>query len=130
MVRVDLVQQGVPAAAVAEIAANMGISKEKIYVTLGFPRATIERKAREHQRLSTSESERLVGIARLIGQIDQIVRESGDPQAFDAARWVAAWLDRPLPALGGRKPGTLMDTAEGREIVAGLVAQIQSGAYA
>ena len=76
------------------------------------------------------QGERVMGMLRLIGQVDEIVRESGDPTDFNAARWVAGWLNRPLPALGGRVPATLMDTAEGREIVAGLIAQTQSAAYA
>lgn len=130
IVRVDLVRSGVPADVVTVIAAAMGIAKTKLYSTLGVSRATVERKVRERKRLSPDDGERFLGIARLIGQVDQIVRESGDPEGFDAARWVAAWLDRPLPALGGRRPATLMDTADGREIIAGLIAQIQSGAYA
>jgi putative toxin-antitoxin system antitoxin component (TIGR02293 family) len=128
--RVDVVRNGVPAEAVGVIAGDMGIAKERVYATLGMPRATIERKTRERQRLSADEGDRVVGLARLIGQVSDIVRQSGEPRGFDAAHWVAAWLDRPLPALGGRRPGSLMDTAEGREIVTGLVAQIQSGAYA
>ncbi len=130
MLRVELVRTGVPPEALGLIAQDMGISKDQLYTTLGVPRATMERKLRERRRLNQDESERVVGIARLVGQVDQVVRESGEPKGFDAARWVAAWLDRPLPALGGVRPGTLMDTGEGREIVAGLVAQIQSAAYA
>jgi len=128
--RIGLVRSGVPAAAMGIIAVDMGIAKEKLYVTLGMPRATIERKARHQQRLSPDEGERVIGLARLIGQVDQIIHESGNPDGFDSARWVAAWLDRPLPALGGHRPGTLMDTAEGREVVARFIAQMQSGAYA
>ncbi len=35
-----------------------------------------------------------------------------------------------LDALDGKTPGDFMDTANGRTLVAGLVAQMQSGAYA
>ena len=42
----------------------------------------------------------------------------------------SSWLQRPHSALGGQPPGELMDTADGRALVAGLVAQMQSGAYA
>lgn len=128
--RVHLVERGVPAEALGDLAHAMGIAKEKLYATLGLPRATMDRKARQQQRLSQDESERVVGLARLIGQVEQLVYESSDVESFSAARWVATWLDRPLPALGGLRPASLMTTAEGREIVAGLVAQMQSGAYA
>jgi uncharacterized protein (DUF2384 family) len=79
--------------------------------------------------LSQDESERALGIARLIGLVEKIVGESGEPAGFDAARWTAAWLERPNNALGGKTPGDFMDTADGRALVAGLVAQMQSGAY-
>lgn len=130
MLRVDMVKQGVPPEALSVLARDMGISKEHLYATLGVPRATMERKLRQRRLLSPDESERVVGIARLVGQVEQMVHDCGDFEDFDAARWVAAWLDRPLPALAGSRPGALMDTAEGREIVANLVAQMQSGAYA
>jgi putative toxin-antitoxin system antitoxin component (TIGR02293 family) len=130
MGRVALVKQGVPAEALGLLAADMGITKEQLYATLGVPRATMERKVRQHRRLNQDESERVVGVARLVGQVEQMVRESGNLEGFDAARWVAAWLQRSVPALGGSRPGDLMDTAEGREIVSSLVAQMQSGAYA
>ena len=130
MGRVALVKEGVPSEALGLLAADMGITKEKLYATLGVPRATMERKVRQRRRLNQDEGERVVGVARLVGQVEQMVRESGVLEGFDAARWVAAWLERPVPALGGARPGDLMDTAEGREIVSSLVAQMQSGAYA
>jgi putative toxin-antitoxin system antitoxin component (TIGR02293 family) len=130
MGRVDLVKQGVPPEALGLLAADMGITKERLYATLGVPRATMERKMRQGRRLNQDESERVVGVARLVGQVEHMVRESGDPEGFDAPRWVAAWLERPLAALGGARPGELMDTAEGRDIVSSLVAQMQSGTYA
>jgi putative toxin-antitoxin system antitoxin component (TIGR02293 family) len=130
MERLALVRDGVPAELLGDLAAAMGIAKDKLYAILGVPRATMERKARAGQRLNPDESERIVGLLRLIGQADRIVRESGNPEGFDAARWVAAWLDTPVPALGGQRPATLMDTVDGRELVSGIVAQMQSGAYA
>ena len=128
--RVDLVKRGAPPEAVDLLAQRMDITKERLYTMLGMPRATIKRKRREQKRLSQDESERIVGVARLVGQVEQMVRVSGEPRGFDAGRWVAAWLDRPLPALGGVQPATLMDTAEGREIVSDLLAQMQSGTFA
>jgi putative toxin-antitoxin system antitoxin component (TIGR02293 family) len=128
--RIGLVREGVPAAAVSVIAEDMSVARDRLYAMLGLARATIERKLRHGQRLGPDESERVIGIARLIGQVGQVVTESGDPAGFDAARWVAGWLSRPLPALGGRLPSAFLDTAEGREILAGLIAQTQSAAYA
>jgi putative toxin-antitoxin system antitoxin component (TIGR02293 family) len=128
--RVALVKEGAPPEALRLISDRMGITRERLYATIGVPRATMERKLRQRRRLDQDESERVLGLARLVGQVEEMVRGSGEAEDFNAARWLAGWLERPVPALGGRRPAELMDTAPGREIVSGLVAQMQSGAYA
>jgi len=70
-----------------------------------------------------------MGIARLVGQAQNLVEQSGGAAYFDAGRWVGDWLQRPLPALDGKTPGELMDTVDGRALVSDLLAQQQSGAY-
>ena len=69
-------------------------------------------------------------MARLVGQVQSMVNDSGDPRGFNAAEWVARWLEEPLAALGGQKPVELMDTTEGQTMVSNLLARIQSGTYA
>lgn len=133
--RAALVREGAPAAFLADLVVQLQMPKERVYQTIGVPRATADRKVRNNERLSADTTERALGLARLVGQVEQMLGESGDPEdpglaSFDAARWVAGFLDRPHPALGGRKPGDLMDTADGRAVVSDLVAQLQSGAYA
>ena len=68
-------------------------------------------------------------MARLVGQAQAMIEESGDPTGFNAAEWVAQWLARPVGALGGRRPGELMDTAEGQALVSNLLNRAVSGAY-
>ena len=128
--RIALVKAGVPARLLITLASDMHVSRERLYAWLGIARATANRKVKADEVLSQDESERALGIARLVGQVEKIVGESGEPRGFDAAQWTAAWLQRPNPALGGRTPGDFMDTADGRTLVAGLIAQMQSGAYA
>jgi putative toxin-antitoxin system antitoxin component (TIGR02293 family) len=127
--RIEMVRAGVPAGLLTFLADAMGVSRDWLYQSIGVARSTADRKIRDKRRLSPDESERALGIARLIGQVERIVGESGDPQGFDAAGWVAGWLDRPNPALGGVRPASLMDTAEGRTMVADVVSAMQSGAY-
>jgi putative toxin-antitoxin system antitoxin component (TIGR02293 family) len=127
---VELIKQGLPAAMPGEIASRMGVAKDRVYQQLGLPRATVERKVREAKPLSPDESSRVLGLARLVGQAQRMVEESGRPQGFDAAVWVAGWLERPVAALGGRRPAELMDTAEGQAIVAATLSRAQSAAYA
>ena len=127
--RVRIVEEGVAANAVEEVARRMEVSKEKLASTLGLARATIDRKVREKKDLSSDASSRVLGVARLVGQVQAMVEESGNADAFDAAAWVAQWLDRPLPALGGRRPAEFMSTSEGQDLVSDLVARMQTGAY-
>ena len=130
MERVVIVKQGIHPCVVEDLAKQMAMPKEKFLGTLGLARATVERKARENKLLSPDESSKVIGMARLVGQVQAMVEESGDPTDFDAPAWTATWLDRPLPALGGRKPADFMDTAEGQQLVSNLIARMQSGAYA
>lgn len=129
MERIRIVKQGVPARVVDDMARRMGVPKEQLTSTLGLARATIDRKARENKPLSSDEGSKVLGMARLVGQAQAMVDESGDPAGFNAAQWVARWLDQPLPALGGQRPAALMDTQEGQGLVAQLLARLQSGAY-
>lgn len=66
---------------------------------------------------------------RLLEQVGEMVRQSGDPAGFDAAAWLPRWLSEPLPALGGARPIDLLNTAEGEAQVCTILARMQSGAY-
>jgi putative toxin-antitoxin system antitoxin component (TIGR02293 family) len=129
MERVLLIRQGMPAKTVDVMAQRMAMPKERLISTLGLARATIDRKARENKPLSSDESSRVLGMARLVGQVQAMVDESGSPEGFNAAEWVAHWLDEPLPALDGQRPAELMDTSDGQALVSNLIARLQSGAY-
>lgn len=128
--RVQFIRRGVPAAYLDQIAGKMAIPKELLYKTLRLPRSTVDRKLRANDRLSPEHSERVIGLERLIGQLEAMMAESGDSSPFDAHKWIGDWLESPLPALGGLKPADYMDTMEGQEMVSTLLAQAQSGAYA
>lgn len=128
--RIDIIRQGVPASSIADLSARMGISKEVLLAILGMSRATISRKEKNVTRLSKDESERVLGIEMLIGRVQAMVEQSGQPVGFDAARWVADWLANPVPALAGATPASYMDTFEGQKLLVDLLAQSQSGVYA
>lgn len=128
--RIRIIKQRVPATYVQTITLSMKMSKETLYGALNLARATIDRKVQKKELLNQDESERVLAMTRLVGQAESIVRESGMTEGFRAAEWVAAWLQRPHPALGGKRPGELMDTADGRDLVTDLLARQQSSAYA
>jgi len=127
--RIRLIKRGISADVLEQMAKDMSIPNARLAETLGVARATIDREARNQKVLSPDEGSRVLGMASLIGQVHTMICESGDPAGFKAAEWVARWIDRPLPALGGLKPAELMDTFDGQALVSSMVARMQSGAY-
>ena len=127
--RIRLIKRGISTDVLQQMSKDMSISRARLAETLGVARATRNRKARNRKVLSPDEGSRVLGMASLIGQVHTMICESGNPQGFNAAEWVARWIDRPLPALGGLKPAELMDTFDGQALVSSTVARMQSGAY-
>ena len=72
-----------------------------------------------------------MGMAKLLGIAQDIVQDSTSPEAegFDTAKWLGQWIERPQPALGGRKPVDFLDTPTGVEMVAQVLGAVRSGAY-
>jgi putative toxin-antitoxin system antitoxin component (TIGR02293 family) len=128
--RVKVIRQGVRAVEVKDMIRMMATPQDKIFRILRLSIATVNRKANLDQELSPEDSERAVGMSNLIGQVQTMVEQSGDPNGFDAAKWVANWLEQPNPALAGESPASYMDTMEGQKLVSNLLAMMQSGAYA
>jgi putative toxin-antitoxin system antitoxin component (TIGR02293 family) len=127
--KIHTIRSGVPAQRVGELSSLMGMSKEALMDSLGLSRATINRKVQREQALSPEESERVVGMEALIGQVEAMIDAESVPE-FNAAKWLGNWLAAPLPALGGATPGSFMDTVEGQKYVGNLLEMAQSGAYA
>jgi putative toxin-antitoxin system antitoxin component (TIGR02293 family) len=127
--RDSFVREGVPVGYVDGLADRLGESRSKLYILLRIPRATAARKKSENARLSVDSSDRVIGFAKLIGQVETIIQESGNPDGFDAAQWLKGWISRPLAALGNRRPEEFMDTSDGREMISQVLARGQTGAY-
>jgi putative toxin-antitoxin system antitoxin component (TIGR02293 family) len=124
--RIGLIKAGIRASDGKKILKDLELTT----VGVNLPRSTVDKKAKSDQTLSQLASERLVGLAKLVGQVQTMVHESGDATGFNATAWTSRWLNTPLPALAGRKPLELMDTMEGQSLVADTLARIQSGAFA
>lgn len=127
--RVQIIKAGVAPGTVGDIADAMGASREAVIRNLGIPKSTWARKKSQQTPLEQNASEKVMGLATLIGQVEALVNEQGRPEGFDAAKWFHEWIKEPVPALGGRKPAELLDTKEGQQIVSGLLDAIRAGAY-
>ena len=130
MDRIKLIRNGVPARYINVVSDAMGITKDTLFKFLNLPKSTIDKKSVANQMLPIEQGERLIGMAKLVGQVESIVSESGNPDGFNAAKWVANWLEKPSPALGGEKPSAYLDTVSGQEMISDLLSKIQTGAYA
>ena len=128
--RIGMIKHGIHATQAKRIIADLAIGQGAALKALNLSTATVNKKAKQGLNLSSDESERVIGFARLVGQLEAMVEESGNPDGFDAAAWMSRWLSEPLPALGGVRPLELMDTMEGQALISRLLAQMQSGAYA
>jgi putative toxin-antitoxin system antitoxin component (TIGR02293 family) len=128
--RIDFIKAGVPAAKAKRLITELHFDQRVLFDALNLKTATVNKKAARNEFLSTEDGERVVGLAKLVGQLEAMIEESGSPEGFDAPAWLSRWLREPLPALGGAKPIDLLDTMEGQALVSQALAQIQSGAYA
>jgi putative toxin-antitoxin system antitoxin component (TIGR02293 family) len=128
--RINMIKHGIRAIEAKRIIAKLAIGQGTALRALKLSPATVNKKAKQDQTLSPGESERVIGLAKLVGQLEAAIQESGTPEGFDAAAWMSRWLNEPIPALGGARPIDLMDTMEGQALVSTTLAQSQSGAYA
>ncbi len=124
--RLRALKRGIPVGFIDEIAREMGMPAADLARSLGLSTRSLTRKRSGQQPLSASEGERALGLARLIGQVEVMVEESGDPTGFRPAQWMKDWLSQELAALGGRRPMDLLDTMVGQSLLAELLTGVQS----
>ena len=129
--RMETERSGVAGRFLKDLSRRMDLPAARVFVMLGVPKATAEKKAAAGETVSGSGGQAAIGLARLLGIAQDMVARStaAEAQGFDSAKWLGQWLERPQPSLGGRKPGDLLDTPTGIEIVARLLGAIESGAY-
>lgn len=125
--RVQLIKAGLTARDAMRILSDLMANSNAVFAAIGVSKAAIARRAAQGRQLPSAQSELIIGLARLVGQVEDLV---GDVDDFSASAWLGAWLMHPLPALGGQRPGDFIDTTEGQRVVSDLLAQVRSGAYA
>ena len=128
---IDLERSGVQGTLIKDMSRQMEMPSSRLFTILGIPKATAEKKAAAGELVKGSGGQAAVGMMRLLCMAQEIAANSTASQAqgFDSAKWLGQWIERPQPALGGRKPADLIDTPTGVELVARLLGSIESGAY-
>jgi uncharacterized protein (DUF2384 family) len=124
-------REGIAGDLIKTMAAAMHLPTMRLYSMIGVPKATAEQKLTRNQPIVGASGHAAVGIARLLGTVQAMLADSTASQAaqFDGARWLGRWLEHPQPALGGSRPGDLLDTPTGFELVSRSLGAVESGAY-
>lgn len=122
-----MIKEGLLASDAKLILEMLSLPKGEAMRALKLSPATVNRKAKNKEALAQEDSERLLGVAKLVGQLQAMV--GGEHKDFSAETWMSAWLREPLPSLGGQRPLDFLDTMEGQALVSDTLARVESGAY-
>lgn len=128
LARIAASRAGLPASEAKALLDDLGLSQDIGLRALALSIATTNKKAKNGERLAPDESERVIGLGRIMGQVEAMLGDGAE--GFDAQAWLGRWLTEPLPALGHRRPVELLDTMEGQGLVSQALARMESGAYA
>lgn len=133
--RFGIVSQGISAIDAKALLALPQLGRNATLRALDLPIATFNKKVKARAKFSAGDSERIVGFARLVGQVEMMAenagaKDAGSAASFDAKEWLARWLDEPLPALGGVKPLVYLKTVEGQRLISQMLDRIAASAYA
>lgn len=127
---VHVERRGVDGRLLKDMARQMDIPMSRLFSMVGVPKATAEKKASANEVITGAGGQATLGMVRLLGIVQSIVENStADVRNFDAAKWLGQWIERPQPALGGKRPSELLDTPTGIEVVGRVLGTIESGAY-
>lgn len=121
-------RKGVSADFLTDLAKRMGVPYVWLATSLGISKATAARKSATNALIDGTA---IVGMVKLLSVAQDIVDDSTAPEAknFDTVKWLGNWMERPQPALGGRKPFEFLDSPTGVSIVAKVLGAMRSGAY-
>jgi putative toxin-antitoxin system antitoxin component (TIGR02293 family) len=129
--RIEHERRGVGGAVVKSLARTLGMSHLRMFEVIGIPKATAEKKAATNSPITGAAGQSALGMVRLLAVAREIVANSDSARAkdFDTAKWLGSWIEKPQPALGGRRPAEMLDTPTGIETVVKLLGALESGAY-
>ena len=128
---VEIERRGVAGSFIVDLSERMDLPPSRVFAMLRVPKATAARKVAAGEIVDGRAGQAAIGMVKLLGLAQAIVSDStaDGAESFDAVRWLGQWIERPQPALGGRKPADLLDTPTGVDMVMRLLGALQSGAY-
>lgn len=114
------VREGLPIAAFASLAQNLGLPQATLAKSLGLSERTLARRKKE-VLLSPQESERLVRLAQIAERATQVLGSSAK---------AIRWLQTPNFSLDNQTPLSQLDVEQGGEVVLNILGRIEHGIFA
>lgn len=114
------IRAGFPTTVITVLSERLTLPKADVAKRLGIPQRTLTRRMSQSDRLTTSESDRVARMARIIALATDIL---GDKDK------ASSWLRSPNRALGGRVPIDELSTDPGYRQVEEVLYAIAYGMY-
>ena len=99
--RISMIKHGIRAIEAKRIIAKLAIGQGTALKALKLSPATVNKKAKQDQTLSPGESERIIGLAKLVGQLEAVIPKDSTP-----LRGCPAGSMIPSPLWAARGPST------------------------
>ena len=116
----DIIEAGLPAAAMEALKERVGLDDPSMATTLGISIRTLARVRASQGLLDSVVSDRLYRLARLVA-IARVVLEYDDR--------AVQWLTQSQPGLGNRRPIDMAKSEPGAREVENLLMRIEHGVY-
>jgi len=117
---VTLIRRGFPYLALMAAAQQLEMSEDETLSSLDMSKRTAARRKAKNERLRTTESERLLRLARVAATAEETLGSR------ERAR---RWLRKQNRALGGEAPIALLDTDVGFQSVMDTLMRIEHGVF-
>lgn len=109
---------GTSVRAIAGVAANLGVSEEKLFELLRLPECNMNSRIVKDDLLSPTEQDRIYRAEKVLEKALAVLEDR------DAAR---TWLRQANRSIGGEAPLELLDTEVGYELVLDTLGRIEYG---
>ncbi len=115
-----MTREGLPVGALAVLAHGLAVEQKKLAKVVGISDRTLSRRLSSKSRLSLSESDRTMRVARVFAKA---------VDTFGTTEEASRWLQEPNLALAGDVPLDLLETDAGSKSVEVILLRIDYGVY-
>jgi putative toxin-antitoxin system antitoxin component (TIGR02293 family) len=116
--QVRVSRSGLPASTVDVMARRLGMSRTLFLGEIDMKQSTIERRLAENKPLTTTETDRLYRVEKVLARATEVLED-------EAA--ATAWIQHRIRSLGGVTPLSLLDTDAGVDLVMDTLGRIEHG---